>query len=399
MSTPTRPLPRLLALSALTTLLFIGACVWCMALLLLVVALTTGGRLTALALVLMTPALCALPFAWRSRRREPALAVLGVMLALGGLSLGWAQHIARPAPSQPDAPLRSIYLGEGQHLRGGLANLVPEVDQFTFGSWLVPFVDPYLDAEQTERVRALFQQIYGEMEGDPTFARMGSAMGWSYRELFGRRWDVGQLYVYRPPTAGEEPLPVLLFLHGWGGPFLGYQWVLKRFADQAGYAVVSPAFGMGWWRQPGAMPTVARALDWIDEQPGLDSERVLLAGLSNGGPGVSRAALAFPERWRGVVFLSAVMDRDHVFGLGESLAEHDTPVLVITGEAERRIPLVYTETDVEALRMVHERVAFEVFPGEDHFLLFSQPEAVMERLARWVEAEISPASAAGDRPS
>jgi pimeloyl-ACP methyl ester carboxylesterase len=395
----TRPLPRLLALSVLTTLLFIGACIGGLALLLLLVAQSPGGRLTALSILLGLPALGGLPFAWGQRRREPALAVLGVLAALSGLSLGWAHHIALQATSQPAAPLRSVYLGEGEHLRGGLANLVPEVDQFTLGSWLMPFADPHLDAEQAARVRALFQRIHGEMSQDPAFAEMGSAMGWSYRELFGRRWDVGQLYVYRPPTAGEEPLPVLLFLHGWGGPFLGYQWVLERFAAQTGYAVVSPAFGMGWWRQQGAMPTVERALDWVDAQPGLDGEHIILAGLSNGGPGVSRAALAFPERWEGVVFLSAVMDTDHLFGLGESLAEHDTPVLVVTGEAERRIPLAYTEACVQSLRMVHDRVSVEVFPGEDHFLLFSQPEAVMERLVRWVRAEISPGPPASGRPS
>ncbi len=74
MSPPTRPLPRLIALSALTTALFVGACVWLSAALLLAVAATPGGRLTALAFVLAVPALCAFPFALFSRRREPLLA-------------------------------------------------------------------------------------------------------------------------------------------------------------------------------------------------------------------------------------------------------------------------------------------------------------------------------------
>lgn len=384
MASPTRPLPRLIALSALTTALFIGACVWGASALLLVVASTSGGRLTALALVLAVPALCFTPFAWGLRqRREPVLACLGVILALGGLALGWALHIAPEATSRPNAALRSVYLGDGAHLRHGLANLVPEVDQFTLGSHLMGHIDPYLDADQTRRVRRLLQGIYGELAADPDFADMGSAMGHSYRELFGRRWDVGHLYVYTPRNHGDGPLPVLLFLHGWGGPFQGYQWVFRRFADEHGYAVVAPSFGMGWWRQDGAMDTVGRAIDWIDQQPDLDAERVILSGLSNGGPGVQRAALAFPERWEAVVFVSAVMDQDHIFGLGESLAAHGTPVLVITGDAERRIPLGYTQAGVESLRMVGAEVELEVFEGEDHFLLFSQPVAVMEVLGAW----------------
>ena len=395
MSSPIRSLSRLIALSALTTALFIGACVWGASALLLAVASTPGGRFTALAFVLGVPALCAIPFAWDRRRREPLLAGLGVLLALGGLSLGWALHIAPEACDDPDAALRSIYLGDGAHLRYGLANIVPEVDQFTLGSYLMGHIDLFLDPEQTLRVRGLFQQIYGEMAQDPDFAGMGSAMGHSYRELFGRPWDVGHIYVYEPPHDSDEPLPVLVYLHGWGGPFLGYQWVFERFADAQGYAVVSPSYGMGWWRQDSAMDTVARALEWIDRQPELDGERMILAGLSNGGPGASRAAQSFPERWQGVVFLSAVMDDDHIFGLGESLAEHDTPALVVTGDAERRIPLPTTEASVRSLRMVHDRVQLEVFEGEDHFLLFSRPEAVMASLGDWVEAELDPS----DTPS
>jgi pimeloyl-ACP methyl ester carboxylesterase len=391
---------RLLALATLTTALFCGALVWGAAALLLTVATTAGGRWTALAFVLAVPAMGAIPFAWGARRRrEPMLAALGVLLALGGLALGHAVHIAPDATAQPDAPLRSIYLGEGRHLRTGLANLVPEVDQFTLGSYLVPFVDPFLDDEQTVRVRELFQGIYGDLAADPAFAGMGSAMGHSYRELFGRTWDVGHLYVYEPRAHRGEPMPVLVFLHGWGGPFLGYQWVLQRFAEQRGYAVVAPSFGMGWWRQEGAMPTVARALEWIDQQPELDGERMILAGLSNGGPGVQKAAMEFPERWDGVVFLSAVMELDGIFDLGESLAERGTPVLVITGDAERRIPLEYTQAGVESLRMVGAETSFEVFPGEDHFLLFSQPAAVMDRLGAWAEEGAGPRDTpSGTRP-
>ena len=394
---PYRPsLLRLFALAALTTALFVGALLWGASALLLAVATTSGGRWTALAFVLAVPALGAAPFAWSMRgRREPALAALGVLLALGGLSLGHAMHIAIGIPSDPDAPLRSVYLGEGRHLRTGLANIVPEVDQFTLGSYLMGPIDPYLDREQSRRVRDLFQGIYGDMAEHPDFARVGSAMGHSYRELFGRPWDVGHMYVYTPTREDDDPLPVLVFLHGWGGPFQGYQWVFRRFAEQQGYAVVAPSFGMGWWRQDAAMPTVARALEWIEQQPGLDGERLILAGLSNGGPGVQQAALTFPERWDGVVFLSAVLELNGIFGMGERLAEHGTPVLVITGDAERRIPLGYTQAGVESLRMVGVETSFEVYPGEDHFLLFSQPDAVMRRLGRWVEAEVTPS----DTPS
>jgi pimeloyl-ACP methyl ester carboxylesterase len=389
---------RLLYLAGLTTLLFCGAIVWSMALLLLAVATTPGGRWTAAAFVLALPALGTAPFAWSHRRREPLMAALGVLLALGGLAFGRAMHIAPAASDDPSTPLRSVYLGEGAHLRTGLANLVPEVDQFTLGSYLMGSIDPFLDREQSRRVRGLFQTVYGEMAQDPSFAATGSAMGWSYRELFGRRWNVGHHYVYRPPGSGDEPLPVLIFLHGWGGPFQGYQWVFRRFAEERGYAVVAPSFGMGWWRQRQALPALERSLAWIDEQPDLDGDRLILAGLSNGGPGVQRAALAYPDRWDGVVFLNAVMDGDQVLRMSRTLAEREVPILVVTGDAERRIPVDFTRTWVATMAIDHDRVQLEVYPGEDHFLLFSQPGAVMDLLGRWVETEIRAAGRPAGTP-
>ncbi|MFH1463545.1 MAG: hypothetical protein ABIO70_04090 [Pseudomonadota bacterium] len=400
---PTAPtLRRLLTLSALTTLLFVAAMVLAGSLLLLLVATTPGGRLTALALVLALPSLAALPFAWSSGRREPATALCAAGLLLGALFGGWALHIAPEARTSPGPGLYTVYLTDASHPRASIANLVPERDQFTLGSWLFPFVDPFLDAEQSERVRTLFQRVYAEADADPALADSGSAMAWSYAELFGRRWDVGHLYVYEPATSSPEPRPVLLFLHGWGGPFLGYQEVLRRFADAQGYAVVSPSFGMGWWDQTGAMPALERALAWIDAQPGLDGQRVVLAGLSNGGVGVVRAAVAFPDRWRGVVFLSGVMEASRLAALALSLVDHDTPALVITGADERRIPLEYTQGCVDVLRAGEVRLDLEVFSGEDHFLLFSQPDTVMALLGRWVETEVgepTPARNAPDPPA
>ncbi len=381
------PALRLPLLSLLATGLFVGGLVWLAAALLLAVAETPGGRCTALGFLLAIPALGGLPFALGSRRREPAVAAAGVLLALGALAIGWAAQIAPEGGPGPGGTLRSVYLGGGEHPRYALANLVPERDQFALGSHLMGPLDAYLDAEQTRRVRALFQRIYEEAAQDPDFAAVGSAMPWSYRELFGRSWDVGHHYVYRPPGHEGEPLPVLLFLHGWGGPFLGYQWVLKRFADARGWAVVSPSFGMGWWRQPQAEPALERTLAWIEAQPDLDGERVVISGLSNGGPGVQRAVLAFPGRWDGVVFLNAVMDSDRLFAVAE--AAEGIPILVVTGDAERRIPVEITREWARSMAMVHPRVRLEVFGGEDHFLLFSQPEAVMELLGAWVVEDVS----------
>ena len=62
----------------------------------------------------------------------------------------------------------------------------------------------------------------------------------------------------------------------------------------------------------------------------------------------------------------------------------DRPVLVITGEDDRRIPLAYVEQRVASLRMASVMVSARFYPEEDHFLFFSQPDNVLGDVSRWL---------------
>ena len=117
--------------------------------------------------------------------------------------------------------------------------------------------------------------------------------------------DSGHIYTYVPPHAPGERLPVLLFLHGSFGNFKGYFYLWRRFADQHHWIVACPSFGFGNWYRSVGPPAIARALERTLAGTPADPERVVLAGLSNGGTGVVRAAAsATPKAYAGLIFLS-----------------------------------------------------------------------------------------------
>jgi predicted esterase len=118
----------------------------------------------------------------------------------------------------------------------------------------------------------------------------------------------------------------------------------------------------------------------------LDPRRLYLDGLSNGGLGVSRLASAQPEKFRGLIFLSPVMDTSLVDNPTFQQAWQGRPVLVITGAADERISLSYVEQRVATFKAGGVAVTKRVYPGEDHFLFFSQPEAILADISTWLAA-------------
>lgn len=356
--------------------------VWLMALLLLVVAQTWGGRLAALtflfgpAALVVTGARAALP----SARTRGSLRLMSGLWAAALMSWAVAVGIAQDGQAPEDGRLRSVWLSDTTFRAWALANVVPELDQFTLGTHVVAPLDPFVDSHQATQIRASFQGIYHAMRQHRDFRAVGSNMPLAYLDLFGTGGDSGHLYVLREPDAAAAPQPVLLFLHGSAGPFKGYQWAWWPLVQRQGLTMVSPTYGFGYWRRDSGLEAVQRTLRWIHAQPELDGERVVLAGLSNGGLGVTRAALAMPEAWQHVVYLSPVMELDKMPAVGAALAAQGVGVTVVTGESDRRIPLSGVQAAAQALEDAGAQVQLHTVPEQDHFLFFAQPQAVHLKL-------------------
>jgi pimeloyl-ACP methyl ester carboxylesterase len=222
------------------------------------------------------------------------------------------------------------------------------------------------------------------MERELNFRVLGSSMGWAYADLLGLPYNVGHYYLYVPENRPPGHLPAIVFLHGSYGNFKAYTWVWSKLAEELGFVILAPSFGIGNWRSPGGVESVSRAIQDAGSLIELDDRRIYLAGLSNGGLGISRLAAADRERYRGLIFISPVLATEIVDGPGFQEAWAGRPVLILTGEADERIPLSYVQERVERLQEGGVAVQFIPYPGEDHFLFFSQRELILEDIAKWL---------------
>lgn len=320
------------------------------------------------------------PVAWGLgySRTTAVFLLLSLVSAMGILA-------ATPTGSPPaDAPLQHRFTGDTSFNRWAIANIVPEIEQVNLGFALVAHLDPIITPVQAKEVRQVTMPLYREMGQDADFDMLGSVMGWAYNQLIGQRYDVGHYYLYTPQTPmPEEPRPALVFLHGSAGNFKTYLWVLAELAEAHNMVVIAPSYGVGNWDKRGG-EVVLEALASAQAEVAIDSERIYLAGLSNGGRGVSHTAVAAPDLFRGLIFISPVMVPELVDGTMFQTAWANRPVLIITGAQDGRVPLSYVQNRAEQMRSANIDITERIYPDQDHFLFYAEAEAVRRDISQWL---------------
>lgn len=284
------------------------------------------------------------------------------------------------------------------------ANWIPEGDQANLAleasAW-----SGGLPRRTARRWQVTFLPYYHEIQEDEAFKHMGSVLGRAYGQALGER-PAADHYVVLMPRAPQAAfrdaakaaeaahgkggavagrrIPVFVFLHGFGGNLQAYWMALAPLARAHGFAVLAPTRGYGSWTDAGARAVadqIDATLAHAAERYAIDPERVYLIGFSAGGRGVSRLIRQRPGRWRGAVFLGAVIDPGPE---AEAGAWTRLPVLVLHGEADRIIP---PATNAEALQTLRRWGAWVEAPPlreADHMLLFEWNAPVHRTIRSWL---------------
>jgi polyhydroxybutyrate depolymerase len=156
--------------------------------------------------------------------------------------------------------------------------------------------------------------------------------------------------VTAPEAPGDDPLPVLVALHGAGGSAvtLSYLTGFDLAAAEGGFVLVEPN-GTGpdestrTWNAGSCCGTsvgtvddvgfLDAMLDRVAAELPVDSERVYLAGFSNGGMLAYRAACELGDRIAGIAVVAGTMNVE------DCPAPDPVPVLAIHGSGDTVVPL------------------------------------------------------------
>ena len=259
-----------------------------------------------------------------------------------------------------------------------------------------------------------------------------------------RRWipatDGGRILawvIYPPGFDPEERYPALLYAQG--GPqstvsqFFSYRWNFQLMAAH-GYVVVAPnrrgvpSFGQAWKEEISrdwggqAMRDLLSTIDRVAEEPFVDEERLGAVGASFGGYTVFWLAGHHEGRFRAFVSHAGVFNLESMFGATEELffpefdlggpywesprpesydlfSPHDyvqnwdTPMLIIGGQLDFRVPVTESMQAFTALRVRGIDGRFLYYPEEGHWILGPQNGVLWHReFYGWLDRYLKPPS-------
>jgi predicted esterase len=186
--------------------------------------------------------------------------------------------------------------------------------------------------------------------------------------------------VYTPAQAtGDEPLPVVIALHGAGADesmfMYGYgAGAIKRLADEHGFIVVAPGT---YWMLPNP-EAIEGILDALEFSYAIDRSRVYLVGHSLG----ALTAAGIAARHRDDVAAAVLIAGGSFAGMRRS-----SPALMIAAELDPIAPPADVRAAAESARAAGLPVEFELAQHRGHILIVGD---VLPRAVHWLMQHRAP---------
>jgi dipeptidyl aminopeptidase/acylaminoacyl peptidase len=238
--------------------------------------------------------------------------------------------------------------------------------------------------------------------------------------------------VYPPDFDKTKKYPAVMMCNG--GPQgtisqnWSYRWNFRLMASQ-GYVVILPnrrgtsAFGKEWKEQISGdyigqnMKDYFTAVDEMRKEPFIDANRIACTGASYGGYSVFWLAGHHEKRFRAFIAHAGIFNAEHLYMSTEemwfpnwdnggapwdkdnkiaqrtyggsphnSVSKWDTPILIMHGERDFRIPYDQAMAAFNSARLHGVPAELVVFPEENHWILKPQNNIFWHRMFyRWLD--------------
>ncbi|MGH7932826.1 MAG: hypothetical protein ACREQN_06600 [Candidatus Binataceae bacterium] len=183
----------------------------------------------------------------------------------------------------------------------------------------------------------------------------------------------------------ERPMPMIVALHGGYGQGSEYVWTWLRPARSRRWVLLAPKSWGDTWDMTLRSADTRSVLTMIDEAARdypIDTARVYLTGLSDGGIFTYILGLEHHQRFRGLAPVAGALHQAIDPMLRERRGK-DTPIFVIHGVHDPIFPVTFTRQTTQLLRELGYDVKYEELPEWAHAL----PYSINEHLVLpWMES-------------
>ena len=206
------------------------------------------------------------------------------------------------------------------------------------------------------------------------------------RALFREIAKGSEAVILAPSEEGNEPLPVLLLLHGYGDKTESFTHFFEGFAEREGVLLVGvrsvvqvPMQGFEWATPVDTKVQIRSALAQAAARHALDRDRIYLLGFSQGGRMALEAALERQAPYRGVIAVGARLRK----GLENELPAEAPPLFLMVGGDDGSA--ASNRQGAKALKNAGHRVELRIYPGVGHSFPRTWKSDLRQAL-RWIDS-------------
>lgn len=241
-----------------------------------------------------------------------------------------------------------------------LDRLLPESDVATTSARAVVMVG-VLPSNDTKGLVPTLRASYLQMEDEE-----GSTPSPVVRTLLGLQTKT-TYDVIEAPAALPRATDAVLFLHGYGGNFTLQCWAIAKAAKLANATTFCPSTRLSgdWWQADGP----AIVTDMIAKLRARGFDRIVLAGLSNGGIGASRLAASYKKDIVGLLLIS---------GAAPDAGPSGVPTLVFQGSRDTMMPPSHVRSYADKTGATYVEL------DGTHFLLLEKLDEMTNAMGEWL---------------
>lgn len=95
---------------------------------------------------------------------------------------------------------------------------------------------------------------------------------------------------------------------------------------------------------------------------GIPSQRIFIAGFSQGGAMALHTGVRYPEKLAGIIALSTYLPLADLLADERHVANHDTPIFLAHGKFDPVIPIDFAETSRDKLTTLGHAIEWQLYP-------------------------------------